>query len=571
MTFRSRLLPLTLGLAACLLGGCGATNDGPDATDVVAADLVLTQGIVITASETPARAEAVAVRGDRIVAVGSAAEIAALIGPETKVIDLAGQTVIPGLIEGHGHFYGLGTAMRQVAAGEPSTWDGVIELVEAAVAEAAAGEWIEGRGWHQDKWDELPTPLVEGYPVHDALSAVSPDNPVVLRHASGHGAFANAKAMEMAGIDDATPDPPGGRIVRDAEGRATGIFIETAQGLVSRSGEPGPEEIAARLAAADRESLANGITSFHDAGSSLEEVAFLRRAAEAGALDTRLWVMIRDEPSAIADAMPEVKVTGLADHHFTVGGIKLSLDGALGSRGAWLLEPYSDLPETSGLETVPIAVVEEAAQVALEHDFQLCIHAIGDRANRETLDIFAAALEADPRGTERRWRIEHAQNLHPDDVPRFAQLGVVAAIQSVHCTSDGPWVPDRLGAERAEERAYVWRDLLDAGAAVLNGTDTPVEDIDPIANYYSAVTRRMNNGEAFTPRHVLSREEALRSMTLDAAYGVFEEELKGSIEVGKLADFTILSQDLLTVAEEALLDTEVVMTIVGGEVVYEKE
>ncbi|MBZ0113065.1 MAG: amidohydrolase [Thermoanaerobaculia bacterium] len=555
-------------LAALLLTAC--TSPASEETTTSSADLVLTGGHVVTVAGPMPTAQAVAVSGHRIVAVGSDEEIAAFVGPNTQVIELAGRTLIPGLIEGHGHFYGLGTAMRQVAAGQPSTWEGIVALVEKAVTESGPGVWIEGRGWHQDKWDHVPEPSVEGYPVHDALSAISPDNPVVLRHASGHGAFANAKAMELGGITDETPAPPGGKIVRDSKGHATGVFIETAQGLISRKDSPSPEEVALRLEAADKESTSNGITSFQDAGSSLGEIPFLRQAAEEGALDVRLWVMIRDEPEAILAALPDVKVKGLADDHFTVGGIKVSLDGALGSRGAWLLEPYSDQPDTSGLETTPLAVVAANAEVARDHDLQLCVHAIGDRANRETLDVFAAALDGTDRASERRWRIEHAQNVHPDDVHRFADLGVIAAIQSVHCTSDGPWVPERLGAERSAERAYVWRDLINAGVALMNGTDTPVEDIDPIANYYSAVTRRMNNGETFTPDQVLTREEALRSMTLDAAYGAFEEDIKGSIEVGKLADFVVLSQDLLTVPEEAITNTEVEMTIIGGEVVYQK-
>lgn len=564
----NRLSTSLLGSALLVLAACTPPASVDSVTS--SADLVIRGGHIVTVAGPTSNAQAVAVSDHRIVAVGSDEEIASFVGPNTQVIELSGKTLIPGLIEGHGHFYGLGTAMRQIPAGQPSTWEGIVDQVEKAVTESGPGVWIEGRGWHQDKWDHVPEPSVEGYPIHDALSSISPENPVVLRHASGHGAFANAKAMELGGITDETPDPPGGKIVRDAKGRATGIFIETAQGLISRKDAPSAEEIALRLSAADQESISNGITSFQDAGSSLEEIPFLRQAAEEGALNVRLWVLIRDEPEAILSALPDVKVKGLANDHFTVGGIKVSLDGALGSRGAWLLEPYSDQPDTSGLETTPLSVVAANADVARDHDLQLCVHAIGDRANRETLDLFDAALDGADRATERRWRIEHAQNVHPDDVPRFTDLGVIAAIQSVHCTSDGPWVPERLGEERSIERAYVWRDFLDAGVALMNGTDTPVEDIDPIANFYSAVTRRMNNGETFTPDQVLTREEALRSMTLDAAYGAFEENDKGSIEVGKLADFVVLSQDLLTVPEEAITDTQVEMTIVGGEVVYQK-
>ena len=319
------------------------------------------------------------------------------------------------------------------------------------------------------------------------------------------------------------------------------------------------------MSIAAEECLAKGITSFQDAGSSFELIDVYRQMADQGLLPLRLWVMVRDSNEALAQSLSRYRIIDRGDGFLTVRAIKRSIDGALGSHGAWLLDPYEDLPQSSGLNTTNLDVMEETARLAREHDFQFCVHAIGDRANRETLDLFERALAGD---RERRWRIEHAQHLHPDDVPRFAELGVIASMQAVHCTSDGPWVPDRLGERRSAEGAYVWRKLIDSGAVVTNGTDAPVEDVDPIASFHAAVSRRMQNGEIFQEHQRMTREEALRSYTLDAAYSAFEEDRKGSLETGKLADVTVLSRDVMTVPEEEIPGTEAIYTIVGGRVAY---
>ncbi len=313
------------------------------------------------------------------------------------------------------------------------------------------------------------------------------------------------------------------------------------------------------------------MTSFQDAGSSFETIARLRGAAEDGLLGVRLWVMIRERNDALEQAAGDYPLIGAVDNMLTVRAIKRTIDGALGSHGAWLLEPYSDLPESAGLNTVPVADLERTARIALDHGLQLCVHAIGDRANRETLDLFERTFEAHPDKRDLRWRVEHAQHLHPSDVPRFAELGVIASMQAVHCTSDGPWVPLRLGDERSANGAYLWRDLVDSGAVVSNGTDAPVEDVDPIANFHASVTRRMSNGEAFYPEQRMTRMEALRSYTINAAYAAFEEQIKGSLTPGKLADVTVLSQDIMTIPEDEIPQTEVVYTIVGGKVSYRAE
>ena len=554
----------TIATLAVVLAGCGeeAHRD---------AELVLLGGRVVTLSEdaerAPAEAEALAAKDGRIVFVGSDEAAGSWIGPDTEVLDLEGRLAVPGLIEGHGHFWGLGESKLQLALESAASWDEIVAQVAEAVEGSQPGSWILGRGWHQSKWSEPPRPSVQGLPVHAGLSAVSPRNPVLLTHASGHMAFANRRAMTLAGIDATTPDPAGGEIVRDGDGQPTGALRETAENLVAnlRDGTLEWNHVRRVVGIAAEESLAKGITSFQDAGSSFELIDAYRRMADEGSLPLRLWVMVGEGNESLAESLDRYRMIDRGNGFLTVRAIKRSIDGALGSHGAWLLEPYADLPESTGLNITSLEAMEETARLAREHDFQLCVHAIGDRANRETLDLFERALAGD---RSRRWRIEHAQHLHPEDVPRFADLGVIASMQAVHCTSDGPWVPDRLGDERAAEGAYVWRKLIDSGAVVTNGTDAPVEDVDPIASFHAAVSRRMANGELFEPHQRMTREEALRSYTLDAAYSAFEEDQKGSLEVGKLADVTVLSRDILAVPEEEIPGTEVVYTIVGGRVAY---
>jgi hypothetical protein len=558
-SFPSRLAVPSLAL---LLAGCA----GGEAFEP--ADLVLRGGTILTVDSARPRAEALAVRAGRIVAVGTEAEVEAFIGEETGFLELDGATAIPGFVESHAHYMGLGRSTLQLDLTTATSWGEIVEIVAAAVAEAEPGELIEGRGWHQEKWVRAPEPHVDGLPHHDRLSAVSPENPVLLTHASGHATFANARAMELSGITAETADPTGGEIVRDGAGAPIGAFRETAAGLLAPARADADPPDPARVALlAQEEAFANGITSFHDAGTSFETVDLYRDLVDAGELKIRLYVMIRADNAELAEKMEDYTLVGYGDHRLTVRAIKKSIDGALGSHGAWLLEPYADLPSSTGLNTVPPAAVREAAELALRHGWQLCVHAIGDRANRETLDIFEAAYHSADAG-DLRWRIEHAQHLHPDDVARFGELGVVAAVQAVHATSDGPWVEAKLGPERAAAGAYVWQDLLRTGAVVSNGTDAPVEDVSPIASYHSSVTRVMGNGERFYPEQSMSRMEALRSYTLAGAYAAFQEELTGSLAPGKLADITVLDTDLLEASEEEVARARVLATVVGGEVVY---
>ena len=535
------------------------------------ATAILTGGKVVAVDAANTVAEAIAFDGERILALGDEDEILALKDASTRVIDLDGRLAIPGFIEGHGHFLGVGDSAMQLDLRTATTWDDIVALVAAAARELPPGTLIRGRGWHQEKWATAPPGAVEGLPRHDALSAVSPEHPVILTHASGHATFANALAMRLAGITKDTVDPEGGEIVRDAAGAPIGAMRETASGLLRpatmRSRPRDPREMA-RFAV--DECLKKGVTSFQDAGGQFEEAELLTRMAEEGTLDVRVWMMLREPVDELAEKLPGVKVRGAGADRFTVGGIKRSIDGALGSHGAWLLEPYADLPTSAGLNTVPVDDVVACARLALEHDVQLCVHAIGDRANRETLDIYERTFAANPDEKDLRWRIEHAQHLHPDDIPRFAQLGVIPAMQGVHCTSDAPWVLRRLGAERARNGAYMWRQLLDSGAVVTNGTDAPVEDVDPIKSYYSTVTRRLADGTVFYPDQRMTRMEALRSYTISNAYAAKEETLKGSLEPGKLADVVVLSRDILTCPDEEILEALVDLTIVGGEILHER-
>ncbi|HGY55083.1 MAG TPA: amidohydrolase [Caldithrix abyssi] len=543
------------------------------------ADLILLNGKIATVYKQVPRAQAIAIRGDRILAVGEQQEIEKLKGSATKVIDLQGRLAIPGFIESHAHFMSLGYAKMRLDLSAAHTWKELIEMVKEAAAKAEPGEWILGRGWHQEKWRPLPKKLVEGYPVHEQLSAATPDNPVLLTHASGHAVLANALAMQKAGINNSTPDPDGRQIVRDKQGRVTGIFLENAEEPLWTAYEEYKKQLsganerktmirAFRLAT--QECLSNGVTSFHDAGEPFSVIDFLKEMADKDKLFVRLWVMLGEDNAALRQRIKEYRLIGYANNFLTVRAIKRYMDGALGSRGAWMLEPYSDDPSTSGLNTTPLAVLEETVKIAAENDFQLCIHAIGDRANRETLDLYERTFKQFPQNGDRRWRVEHAQHLSAQDIPRFAQLGVIAAMQGIHCTSDGPWVVKRIGRQRAEEGAYVWQKLWQNGATVCNGTDAPVEHLDPIANYYALVTRRLPDGSRFFPDQALNREQALQAYTINGAYAAFEEDIKGSLTPGKLADIVVLSQDILTVPEEKIPETKVDYTIIGGKVVFKR-
>lgn len=545
------------------------------------ADLLITGGTIYTVNEAQPVVEAVVVNADTIVFAGSEKEAREWVGENTRVIDLKGYTMIPGFIEGHGHFMGVGYNELNLDLMNVKSYDELVEKVKDAVAKAKPGQWILGRGWHQDKWDVKPEKMVKGFQTHEQLSKVSPDNPVFLSHASGHAAIANAKAMEIAGVNQLSKEPlknqggEGGEIIRDALGNPTGIFNERAMSLITAHiPDNDLEKDKQALALAVQACWREGITSFHDAGVSRDNIALYQNARQDGTLGVRLYVMLTGFDRTLLQEWfkkgPEIDPA----HWLTIRSVKLNCDGALGSRGAWLLEPYTDRPDFSGMATFPMDTVLTISREALQAGFQVCSHAIGDRANREILDRYEIAMKENPSVTDSRFRIEHAQHLHPDDIPRFASLGVIPAMQAIHMSSDRPWAIERLGEKRIREGAYMWQSLLKSGARIVNGTDAPVEPVNPIPSFYASVTRMTLKGEpagGYEPEEKMTREQALRSYTLDAAYGAFEENFKGSIEKGKLADFAILSKDIMTVPEKEILTAEVVATIVGGKVVYEKK
>jgi predicted amidohydrolase YtcJ len=541
------------------------------------ADLILRNGKIVTMNPAAPTAQALAVRAGKITALGADSDAAQWTGPNTKVVDLHGMLAIPGFIEGHGHFTGVGEFRMGLDLREARTWDDIVAQVARAVKQAKPGEWIVGRGWHQSKWTAPPNPNVEGFPLHASLDKVSPNNPVILTHASGHAAFVNGKALDLAGVTGQTPNPSGGEILKDAKGVPTGLLRERAQGVVSRAHADyeSKRTPADRLAETNKairlaidESLSKGITTFEDAGSSFATVDILKKMADAGELRMRIWMMLRTSNEQLAANLDRYKIIGAGGDFFTVRAIKRAIDGALGPRGAWLLAPYTDKPDSSGLNTDDPADIRRTAELAIQHGFQLCVHAIGDRANRETLNIFEDAFKAHPDKKDLRWRIEHAQHLNAADIPRFGQLGVIAAMQGIHCTSDAPYVLLRLGPQRAEEGAYVWQKLMKTGAIVGNGTDAPVEDVSPLASFYASVSRKLKDGTVFYPDQRMSRVEALKSYTVNNAYAAFEDKLKGTLEPGKLADITVLSRDIMTIPEDEILATDVVYTIVGGKIAF---
>jgi predicted amidohydrolase YtcJ len=567
--------PLLLFLSATLLTTACSQQEQP------VADMVVTNANIYTVDDANPKAEAMVIRADTLVFVGASEEAQQYIGEQTRVMDAEGKTIIPGLIESHAHFLGVGANEMELDLLAVKSYEEMVNRVAAKVQTLEPGEWVLGRGWHQSKWDSLPDKMIQGFQTHDKLSAVSPDNPVFLRHASGHAAIANAKAMEIAGISAlnkesmAVTEVKGGEVFRDELGNPTGIFNERAMTLVARHVPPqgyAYNKKAAKLAM--DACLRNGITTFHDAGVGKETVTLYKNLLDSGEMDVRMYVMLSGRDSSLLQEYyakgPEI---GLGNNQLTFRSIKLYIDGALGSRGAWMLEEYSDMPGAYGHETTPISRVFEVSNKALQAGFQVCSHAIGDRANREVLDQYEKAFNAHPSVADTRFRIEHAQHLTKQDIPRFAELGVIPAVQAIHMASDRPWAINRLGKERIEEGAYVWQKLLQSGAHIANGTDAPVEPINPFASFYASVARRTLGGfpeGGFEPSQKMSRTQALVSYTLDGAYAAFEEDSKGSLEPGKLADFTVLDRDIMQVAEDSILNTRVLFTVLGGKVAYER-
>ena len=540
------------------------------------ADMIIHNGMIYTMNDLNPTAEAVAVSSGKIIALGKYTDLDPLITPRTKIINLRGATMTPGIIEGHGHFYGLGLAKMQLDLSKTESYQDLIDMVSDAVENSKPGEWILGRGWHQSKWSDDKSDFVKGFQTHERLSEISPNNPIWLKHASGHAGFANQKAMDIAGVNKETEFGFGGEIIKDLSRKPTGVFNERAQGLISEKVENnlGEESDLRAIELAVKASLENGVTSFHDAGIGRRTIEVLREAINKDILKVRIYAMLTSRDTTLLNEWykkgPEI---GTGGDLLTIRSIKINADGALGSRGAWLIDEYSDRPGHYGMPTQSMDYVYSVAKQGIKTGFQVNSHAIGDKANREILNEYEKVFNEHPElAIDHRWRIEHAQHVAPDDIPRFGRLKVIPSIQGIHMSSDRPWAINRLGQKRIEESAYVWRDLINHGAVLINGSDVPVEPIDPIASFYASTTRKTLKGLpdfGYEPKQKMTRIEALKSYTINAAYGAFEDQIKGSIEIGKYADFTVFSQNLITIPEEKILDTKVLYTIVNGVVEYQ--
>ncbi|MDI1434639.1 amidohydrolase [Polyangium sorediatum] len=555
--FRSAFFAATL---APLVLGCGA-SPAPALQSRPPADFVFLGGAVRTMDPARPEASAIAVRGDRIVAVGTDAEVGSFIGPETRVERLAGRAVIPGLVDGHCHLHGLGAALESLDVRGKKSPEDVARLVVAEAKGRAPGEWITGRGWDQN----LFTPAA--FPTHAPLDAAVPGRPVALTRIDGHALWANAAALRIAGIDEKTADPPGGRILRDATGAPTGVFIDNAMDLVTAKipGEP-PEVTERRILRASERALSLGLTGVHEMGIDDATVAVYRKLAAEGRLPIRVYAYLAGGPnlSALSQRKPDIDPQGTA--MFVLRGVKLFADGALGSRGAALLAPYTDEPKSVGLSIADRTTLTEAARILADAGYQLAVHAIGDRANRDVLDAFAALGEGRARAL--RFRVEHAQVLAPEDLPRFAALGVLASMQPTHATSDMPWAPARLGPERLRG-AYAWRSLLDSGARLVFGSDFPVEEPSPLLGLWAAVSRQDPSGAppgGFLPEQRISLDEALAAFTTGPAYASFTEATHGRIAPGYVADLTVFAGALA--ADRPLLDVKIDRVILGGKVAF---
>ena len=530
------------------------------------ADLIVTNARIYTVDDSRPVVAAMAVRDGRIAFTGSAREAMVLKGANTRVVDAGGRTIIPGMVDAHAHLLGLGQSLRTVALYGAKSYDEVIARVVARAKDVPAGQWILGRGWDQNQWGDTR------FPTHDALTRALPNNPVYLTRVDGHAGLANAAAMRAANVSAASSDPSGGRIERSASAEPTGVFIDNAKELVERAiPRETREQTRAEISAAIAESHRWGLVGLHDAGESRTTIDLMEEMAKAGEIPFRLYVMVGDDSAAVAHYLSRGPQSGLYDNHLWIRSIKLYADGALGSRGAALLEPYTDDAKNNGLLLSAPAHIQDVATRALRAGFQVATHAIGDRGNRLVLDAYAAALDKAPTA-DHRFRIEHAQVLNHDDIPRFAALGVIPSMQAVHQTSDMYWAGTRLGQGRLLG-AYAWRSLLATGIVVPNGSDFPVEAVNPLLSFHSAVARQdAENWPAggWMPEQRMTREEALRSMTIWPAFAGFQEATLGSLAPGKLADFVILDRDIMTVAERDILGTTVVATYIGGKPVYER-
>ena len=535
-----------------------------------AADLVFKNGAVYTVNDRQPRAEAIAIKGNKIIFVGSNSAAKAYEGKATRVIDLQGKTVVPGLTDAHYHLAGVGAREMNLNLEGTASLEDFLAKVKARVDRAKAGEWVTGRGWIETFWNP------PAFPTRQDLDKIAPNNPVYLTRADGHAAVVNSAALKVAGVTKETADPQGGEIMKDKQtGEPSGMLVNRAQNLVGRH-VPSPTEadMEEALILGVRRSIELGWTQIQNAGSPFSEVERLKKLYADGKIKLRIYEAIRGPSPDASRLLRAGAETGLYDNRFTVRTIKVSIDGALGSKGAALLEPYAD-HDTKGLLMYKEEDLMPMFTEALRNGIQVETHAIGDRANRVILDLYEKAFKAVPPAARKvrdpRWRIEHAQIMHPSDIPRFKQLGVIPSMQPSHAIGDLHFAPSRVGIKRLEG-AYAWQTFIKNGSIIAGGSDAPVERGEPMIEFYAAVARRDQKGftgEGWHPEQKVTREQALKMFTIWAAYAAFEEGVRGSIEVGKLADLTILSADIMKIAEPEILKTRSVMTVINGEVVFE--
>jgi predicted amidohydrolase YtcJ len=553
--YRGGCLMIAAALSASV---AGAQSPSP-------ADLIVTDGRIYTVDAAHPMAAALAVRGSRLVFVGSASEAQVFRGPSTRIVDAHGSTIIPGMVDAHAHLLDAGLTLRQVDLSGAPTFEDVVARVAERARGTPPGTWIRGWGWDQNRWPG------QRFPTHDALSAAVPGHPVLLDRVDGHAMLANARAMQLAGITRETRDPAGGRVLRDAAGNPTGVFVDNAEALIARAvPAPTDAELEGAILAGVAELNRWGLTGVHDPGERRPAITVFERLARDGRLTLRDYLMISDDSATEAEYFAKGPQSAMYDGHLWIRAVKLYADGALGSRGAALLSPYSDDPGNTGLLVSTPEHLRDVSIRALKAGFQVATHAIGDRGNRVALDAYEAALRAVPTA-DHRFRIEHAQILNWLDIPRFAQLGVIPSMQAVHATSDMYWAADRLGPSRILG-AYAWRSLLNTGVIIPNGSDMPVERVNPLYSFHAAVTRQDERdwpAGGWHPEQCMTRDEALRSMTLWPAYAGFQEHDLGTLTAGKYADFVVLDRDIMTVPASEILRTRVLATYVGGTAVFQ--
>lgn len=527
-------------------------------------DFIVYGATIHTVDPRHAQAEAFVVRSSRFVYVGSLAGAKAAARPNAKMLNLHGSTVLPGLIDAHMHLQSVGLDLGEVPLHHVVSFEEVVART-VAFTKTSPDQWIMGTGWDQNLWQG------KQFPTHDALSQAIADRPVVLERVDGHAILANAKAMELAGVTKGTQDPPGGLIVRDANGNPTGVFVDNAMALIySAVPKPSIAQLERATVAAIKQCHSYGLTGGSDAGCGGGNFEAYQNAGRSGALNLRINAMIADNPQLIDIMTAHGPINGAFDGRLWIRSIKLFIDGALGSRGAALLQPYADDPANRGLMRTTQAHIEEVAAMALKRGFQMSTHAIGDRGNRTVLDAFENALRRHPK-RDHRFRIEHAQILSLQDIPRFAQLGVIPSMQTTHQISDMSWAEARLGHDRILG-GYAWRSLLQTGVIIANGTDAPVEEVSTLRTFHAAISRQNEQNQppgGWYPQQRMTRDEAVKSMTVWAAQAAFQDDVMGSITPGKFADFVVMDRDWMSVPHESIMDTKVQATYFAGRPVYE--